>query len=71
MFGQTVALSAVPLPAGAAGTPLGRMELPDGMAVGVLHQDGAFELRCEAPERVLLEEDRLLALRRAGEGGVR
>ena len=71
MFGQTVALSAVPLPAGTAGTRLGRMKLPDGMAAGVLHKDGAFELCYEAPERVLQEEDRLLVLRRAGEGGVR
>lgn len=41
------------------------------MAAGVLHKDGAFELCYEAPERVLQEEDRLLVLRRAGEGGVR
>lgn len=68
MFGQTMSLSAIQLPEGMSGVLLKDAQTADGMVAGVLHKNDTFELRHEEPERILIEEDRLLVLRRIGEG---
>lgn len=71
MFGQTLALSAAPMPDALNGVTLGRAAVAGALVAGVLHKDDAIELCSEAPDRLLVEGDRLLVLRRAGEEGRR
>ncbi len=68
MFGQTLSLAAVALPEPLRGEPLAKARASDGMVVGALRENDVVELLCEASDRVLSERDRLLVLRRIGEG---